>query len=221
MGKRLFVGNLPYSTTADDLRNLFSQCGSVTDVHIVIDRETNRPRGFAFVSYATDEEAAKAVQQMSGKDMGGRPLVVNEARDRGEPGPAPRGPRPAGAAGGPRPGGGYGGSRPGGGAGGSRPGGGFGAPRPGGGGFGGPRGPRPGGFGPPPEEIEETHTQRRRPLQPKKKVEPERERQPKVRVRDEEEDRGHGNWRQWIDEEEGATGEDVAVRREDDKSVDE
>lgn len=210
MGKRLFVGNLPYSSTPDELRTLFGQCGNVTDVHIVMDRETNRPRGFAFVSFATDEEAARAVQQLAGKDVGGRPLVVNEARDRGEPGPVgarpprPTGPRPEGGGGRP---GGYGGPRPsgGGGFGGPRPsGGGFGGPRPGagGGGFGGSR-PLPGGFGAPGEMSGDEPTRRRPPQ--KKKPEPERDRIPKVRPREEEDDLAQGNWRQWIEEDDDDT----------------
>lgn len=208
MGKRLFVGNLPYSASSEDLKQLFSQCGQVTDVHIVMDRETNRPRGFAFVSYSTDEEAARAVSQMAGKDFGGRPLVVNEARDRGDAGPSPRGPRPGGGGfgrpdGAPRPFGPRpGGARPGGFSSGPRPPGGVGGGRPGG--F---LRPSPGGFGSAPEIPEEDSSRRRRTPQ-KKKVEPERERQPKVRAREEEDDRGHGNWRQWIDEDEdtGAAG---------------
>ena len=228
MGKRLFVGNLPYSSTPDELRTLFGQCGNVTDVHIVMDRETNRPRGFAFVSFATDEEAAKAVQQLAGKDIGGRPLVVNEARDRGEPGPVgtrpprPSGPRPDGAGGRP---GGYAGSRPsgaGGGFGGPRPsGGGFGGPRPGGGGgggFGGAR-PTPGGFGG--SEIPE-ETTRRRPPQ-KKKPEPERDRVPKVRPREEEDDLAVGSWRQWIEEDDDDTKlfeDDIKIHDEDEKLSD-
>lgn len=87
MGKRLFVGNLPFSATENDLRALFSQHGNVTDVHIVLDRESGRSRGFAFVSYGTDEEAAKATDALNGKPMGGRPLVVKDARDRGAPAP--------------------------------------------------------------------------------------------------------------------------------------
>ncbi len=112
MGKRLFVGNLPYEATGEQLREVFGRHGRVTDVHLVMDRETGRPRGFAFVSYATDEEAAAAVAALDGADFGGRKLVVNEARERGS-GPPPGGSRPGGAA---RTGGGHRpqGSRPGG-----------------------------------------------------------------------------------------------------------
>jgi RNA recognition motif-containing protein len=191
MGKRLFVGNLPYSATADDLRALFAELGEVTDVHIVMDRETQRPRGFAFVSYASDEVAAKAAQEMNGRSFGGRPLVVNEARERGEgppPGARPSGPRP----------GGYGDRPP-------RPGG-FGdrPPRPPGSG---PGGPRPGGFRgprgapmPPPEPLP---TEERRPrTAPKKKVDYDRDRAPSGRPREDEEEKGGASWRQWIDEDE-------------------
>ncbi|WP_082342970.1 RNA-binding protein [Vulgatibacter incomptus] len=138
MGKRLYCGNLPYSATADEVKALFTESGrTVTDVHIVMDRETGRSRGFAFVELGTDEEASQAIREVDGKMHAGRALTVKEARERD--------PRPSGGMGG-RPGGGFGGPRPGGGGfGGPRPGGGgFGGPRPGGGGFGGPR-PGPGG----------------------------------------------------------------------------
>lgn len=192
MGKRLFVGNLPFSTTADELRALFSQHGNVTDVHIVVDRETQRPRGFAFVSYATDDEAARATETLNGKPMGGRPLVVKDARDRGAPPPpGERPPRPMG----PRPGG---------------PGG------PGGGGFrgpGGPGGPGGGGGGGParpwtprppripvldPGELPQEGERRRFGVK-KRKPEGEGDRVPKTRPR-EETDQPAGNWRQWMSE---------------------
>ena len=158
---RLFIGNLPYQATEDDLRAHFSTVGEPTQIVRPLDRETGRARGFAFVEYAERSQAEAAIQQFDGQLFMGRPLAVSEARareDRGPGGP----PRPGGGFGGPRPaGGGFSGPRPGGGSGpgGPRPGGGgggFGAPRPGGGGFGGPRpgggfgGPRPGGgFGGP------------------------------------------------------------------------
>lgn len=93
MGRRLYVGNLPYSTTEDQLRELFSAHGSVTDVHVATDRETGRPRGFAFVTLGSEQEAQAAVRALHDRDFGGRPLVVNEARERGA-GPADRPPRP-------------------------------------------------------------------------------------------------------------------------------
>lgn len=84
MGKRLFVGNLPYQCDETQLRDLFQQDGrQVTEVKIVADRETGRPRGFAFVELATDEQAGAAVTALNGKPFGGRPLTVSEARERG------------------------------------------------------------------------------------------------------------------------------------------
>jgi RNA recognition motif-containing protein len=143
---RLFIGNLPYQATEDDLRSHFSSVGEPTQIVRPLDRETGRARGFAFVEYADRETAETAIRQFDGQLFMGRPLAVSEARardDRGPGGPprgpgGPGGPRPGGYA--PRPGG------PGGGFGGPRPGGGFGGPRPAGGGFG---GPRTGGFGAP------------------------------------------------------------------------
>ena len=83
MGKRLYVGNLSYDTTEDSLRAAFGQDGrTVTDVHIVSDRETGRPRGFAFVEMASDQEAQAAIEAMDGADLDGRDLKVNEARER-------------------------------------------------------------------------------------------------------------------------------------------
>jgi RNA recognition motif-containing protein len=83
MGKRLYVGNLNYKTTEDDLRAVFSGGGrNVTDVHIVTDRETGRPRGFAFVEMASDEEARAVASELDGSDLDGRNIQVNEARER-------------------------------------------------------------------------------------------------------------------------------------------
>lgn len=83
MGKRLYVGNLSYDTTEDDLRAAFGADGrTVTDVHIVADRDTGRPRGFAFVEMATDQEAQAAIEAMDGADLDGRNLKVNEAQER-------------------------------------------------------------------------------------------------------------------------------------------
>ena len=104
MGKRIYCGNLSFRATEDDVRELFSQYGEVTDVHLVIDRETGRSRGFAFVEMATDQQAAAAVQALDGYRHQERNLKVNEAQ-----------PREARGGGG---GGGYGGGR--GGGGGSR-----------------------------------------------------------------------------------------------------
>jgi len=83
MGKRLYVGNIPYQTTEAQLRALFEEGGGqVQEVKIVIDRETGRPRGFAFVEMSTDEQAEAAVGTLNGKSFGGRPLTVSEARER-------------------------------------------------------------------------------------------------------------------------------------------
>lgn len=86
MGKKLFVGNVPYSITEDELKGIFSEAGQVESVAIITDKMTGRPRGFVFVEMATDEEAAKAVELLNGKDVGGRALNVNEARPREEGG---------------------------------------------------------------------------------------------------------------------------------------
>ena len=94
MGKRLYVGNLPYNTDDASLRATFAQDGrAVTGINIVLDRETGRPRGFAFVEMATEQDAKAAITALDGTEFGGRTLRVNEAEDR----------RPAGRDGGPRP----------------------------------------------------------------------------------------------------------------------
>jgi cold-inducible RNA-binding protein len=92
--KNLFVGNMSFQTTESDLRTLFEAFGQIARVHIAMDRETGRSRGFAFVEMPNDAEAAQAIAGLDGKDVGGRNLKVNEARPK-EPG-APRGPRPGG-----------------------------------------------------------------------------------------------------------------------------
>src|ERR1700685_4650348 len=89
--KSLFVGNMSFQTTEGELRDLFTPFGQVTRVHIAMDRETGRARGFAFVEMPNDEEAAKAIAGLDGKDIGGRNLKVNEARPK-ERSSAPRGP---------------------------------------------------------------------------------------------------------------------------------
>ena len=96
MGKRVFVGNLPFSATEDQLRELFSAHGAVTTAEIVKDKFTERSRGFAFVEMATDEAAAAAVAALNQHQMDGRALTVNEARARSES----RGPRDGGNRGG-------------------------------------------------------------------------------------------------------------------------
>jgi RNA recognition motif-containing protein len=84
MAKRVFVGNLPFSTTEDELRQLFAQHGEVTSVEIVKDRFTERSRGFGFVEMATDEGASAAVAALNQYQIGGRALTVNVARPRTE-----------------------------------------------------------------------------------------------------------------------------------------
>jgi RNA recognition motif-containing protein len=78
----IYVGNLPFSTTNADLEELFSQHGSVTSAAVIMDRDTGRSRGFGFVEMSSDEEARAAIEALTGHDMGGRPLTVNEARPR-------------------------------------------------------------------------------------------------------------------------------------------
>jgi RNA recognition motif-containing protein len=123
MNTRLYVGNLSFNTNAEGVRAAFQEFGTVSDVHLVSDRETGRSRGFAFVTMGTPEEAAKAIEGMDGRTLDGRPLRVNEAEQR-----QPRG------------GGGGGGFRAGGGGGGYDGGGGR-------GGYGGGRGDYGGGGG--------------------------------------------------------------------------
>ncbi len=108
MGKKLYVGNLPFTATDQDLNDMFSQTGQVTSAKVIMDRESGRSKGFGFVEMNTDEEAANAVTQFNGADFNGRPIVVNEAR--------PMEPRTGGGGGGGR--GGFGGGGGGGGRGG-------------------------------------------------------------------------------------------------------
>src|SRR5579863_7411978 len=82
--KNLFVGNLPFSSTEDSLRTLFSQFGEVQQVKIMTDRDTGKPRGFGFVEMSQDEDATKAVAALNGKEFEGRALTVNEARPKPE-----------------------------------------------------------------------------------------------------------------------------------------
>jgi RNA recognition motif-containing protein len=86
MPTKLYVGNLSFRTTGDDLREAFSQAGTVESASVIEDRETGRSRGFGFIEMATPEEAAAAIEMFNGKDLGGRNLTVNEAKpktDRG------------------------------------------------------------------------------------------------------------------------------------------
>lgn len=104
MSKNIYVGNLPFSTTSDDLRAAFEKFGSVTSAEVITDRETGRSRGFGFVEMPDASQADAAIAGLAGTDMGGRALTVNEAKPREE---RPR--RGGGGGGGGR--GGYGGGR--------------------------------------------------------------------------------------------------------------
>lgn len=134
MGNKLYVGNLPYSVRDSDLEQAFGQFGSVTSAKVMMERDTGRSKGFGFVEMGSDAEAQAAIQGMNGQPLGGRGIVVNEAR--------PMEPRP------PRSGGGFGGGGGGGGGygGGGRSGGGGGYGG-GGGGYGGGREGGGGGYG--------------------------------------------------------------------------
>jgi RNA recognition motif-containing protein len=125
MAKRIYVGNLPWAYSSSDLEALFKQYGDVAAAEVIMDRETGRSRGFGFVQMANDADMEPAINALNGSNVGGRPLVVNEARERT-----------------PRSGGGYGGG--GGGYGGGR--GGYGGGR-GSGGGGGYSGGGGGGYG--------------------------------------------------------------------------
>jgi len=103
MGRKLFVGNLNFDTTSDDLKELFAQAGTCDSAQVMTDRATGRSRGFGFVEMSTDSDAQKAIEELNGKSFQGRNLNVNEARER-TPFP-PRGPRPGGDFGGSRDGG--------------------------------------------------------------------------------------------------------------------
>jgi len=112
MSKKLYVGNLAFQTTSQDLQQLFAQAGTVESASVIEDRDTGQSKGFAFVEMSTEEEAAAAIQQFNGKEVAGRALKVNEARPRENRGGG--GGRGFGG-GGNRGGGGYGGNRGGGG----------------------------------------------------------------------------------------------------------
>src|SRR5215210_3252351 len=86
MGRRLYVGNLPYSATEEQLTELFNQAGKVDNVRVMRDMATGRARGFAFVEMSSDDEAQRAISQFNEQNMDGRPLVVNEARPKPEGG---------------------------------------------------------------------------------------------------------------------------------------
>ena len=111
MAKKLYVGNLSFHTTSQDLQELFGQAGTVESASVIEDRDTGQSKGFAFVEMSTEEEAAAAIEQFNGKEVSGRALKVNEARPRENRGGGGGGR----GFGGNRGGGGYGGNRGGGG----------------------------------------------------------------------------------------------------------
>src|SRR4051794_36947755 len=115
MSMKLYVGNLSFQTSSQELQDLFAQAGTVESANIVEDRETGRSRGFGFVEMASREEGEAAIQQFNGKELNGRALTVNEARPREDRGGRGGGGGRGGYGGGGGRGGGYGGNRGGGG----------------------------------------------------------------------------------------------------------
>lgn len=93
MEVKLYVGNMSYDTTEDQLRTLFSEAGSVSQVDVIKDRDTGSSKGFAFITMGSQADAAKAISMFNGKEMGGRPLTVNTAKPREERGPGGSGGR--------------------------------------------------------------------------------------------------------------------------------
>ena len=192
MGTRLFVGNLSYNVNEQELKEVFqSEQIEVRSVRVAMDRETGRPRGFAFVETETEDGAKQSIEKLGGRLVQGRPLIIEEAQARPAPGaPRPGGPRPPGGSGGPPP----------------RMGG---APRPGG-----PMGPRPGGpsmgpggpprpFGPPRPPGPGGFDARGPDRPPAGKIEGRRERPEKkksTRPKPEERERGNWHWSGIIDD---------------------
>src|ERR1700760_1800263 len=84
MATKLFIGSLAWATTDDSLKDFFSGVGTVVSANVIVERETNRSKGFGFVEMSSDEEAKAAVEQLNGKELDGRPIVVSEARPREE-----------------------------------------------------------------------------------------------------------------------------------------
>jgi RNA recognition motif-containing protein len=108
LGKKLYIGNLPYTITESELRELFERHGTVASVNVITDRETGRARGFAFVEMGSDEDAQRAIDGLNQSQFEGRALAVNEARPRPEGGGGGGGGRGPGGPRGPRGGGGGG-----------------------------------------------------------------------------------------------------------------
>jgi RNA recognition motif-containing protein len=100
MSNKLFVGNLSFDTTENDLNDLFAAHGTVTEANLMMDRDSGRPRGFGFVTMSSAEEAQKAIAALNGKDVGGRALTVNVAKPREERAPGGGGRRGPGGGGG-------------------------------------------------------------------------------------------------------------------------
>ena len=84
MASKLFIGSLAWATRDDELREFFAQAGEVVSAKVIVDRETNRSKGFGFVEMASDEEAKAAIEQLNGKELDGRAIIVTEARPREE-----------------------------------------------------------------------------------------------------------------------------------------
>jgi RNA recognition motif-containing protein len=99
LGSKIYVGNLSFQTSKEDLQEVFEKHGTVESVAIITDRETGRPRGFAFVEMSSASEAQAAIRALDGTSMDGRPLKVNEAQEKSR-GDGPRGGRPGGGGGG-------------------------------------------------------------------------------------------------------------------------
>jgi cold-inducible RNA-binding protein len=95
MATKLFVGSLPYKTNDDELAQLFAEAGTVVSAKVIIDRETNRSKGFGFVEMSSEDEAQAAIKNLNGREIEGRAIIVNEARPQEN-----RGPRPGGFGGG-------------------------------------------------------------------------------------------------------------------------
>jgi len=204
---RLFIGNLPYGASEADLRAHFATVAEPSHVVMPVDRETGRPRGFAFVEFAERAVAEDVIRKFDAQPFQGRSLAVSEARAREDR--PPGAPRPGGFSS-PRPGGGFGGPRPGG------PGGGFGGPRPGG------FGPRPGGLGGPPGPGGRDRTANFGPPAPPKRLRGKKGNQQDHKPRGPIKERTGGRIYAVDDLEDDASLDldDVATKSEDDVEVD-